>query len=97
MCRSTDTVGPLRPVRKLLERAALRPFGQFAVGDAARVHAGAVNADLGAVARRTAQHHFDVVVALRNLLVRLGAARRVAHQEDLQLLAGSLRKRAGQL
>src|SRR3990172_12492434 len=80
-----DLVGPLRPVRQLVERAAVRRVGTLAVGDAARVHAGAAHANLTAMSRHAAQHHVEVVIALGHLLARLCRACRVADEKHLDL------------
>jgi hypothetical protein len=52
--------------------------------------------NLAAVLGDIAEHHIDVVVTLRNLLACLRAARRVADQEHLHLLAFAFRQSAGE-
>src|SRR3990170_2859116 len=91
-----DSVGLLGPVGQLIHTAAMTPFGQFGVGDAAGIHAGAAHADLASPPGHRAEHQFEVVVTRRYLLARLGARRRVPDEEHPDLLGLPLGERPGQ-
>jgi hypothetical protein len=65
----------------------MRGVRQLGVRNASRVHARGAHADLATVPPDVSQHYLGVVVALRHLLILLGAARGVPNQEDLHLLA----------
>ena len=75
-------VGPQHPVGELFEGRAACRVDEDVVGDAAGVHAGAAQADLGAVLRGGDEHPVEVVVAVRNGLAFDGATDRVAQAED---------------
>ncbi len=91
-----DLVRPLRPVSELFERASVSPLGQLGCSDTAGVHTGPAHAYLGAVPDNGTDHRFKVIVTLRNLLARLGAAGGIAQQEEPYLFAFALCQRAGE-
>src|SRR5688572_27939765 len=79
-----------RPRGQCFHGAALGTLDEFAVPDPARVHAGRTHADLSAVLAHRLEHHLDVVVPLRELLVAVSARRSFADQENTHVLAFSL-------
>src|SRR5581483_5569506 len=65
-----------------------RPLGKVFLFEAPSVHARAAHADDSALSGEAFQHDLDVVVSLGEDLAALGAAGRVANEEETQLEAG---------
>ena len=70
--------------------------GQLCVRDASRIHARAADTNLAAASPDASQHHLGVVVALRDFLILLRAARGIPHEEHFHFFAVALGQGTGE-
>jgi len=65
----------------------MRTFRNIAISHAARIHAGAADADFAAVTSHVADHYLDVIETLRYPLITMSSRGRVTDHENTNLVA----------